>query len=401
MGTMLAAGGEAMMYQVDVCDLAQMTESEAHEWKARVGNAANSLRIVLYEGYTREAWRALGYADWTECVKALAEEFGLSERHIWRLHSANETENLLTPGSVGEIPEKQLRPLSSLPPEQQVAVWQHAVETAPNGKITTEYVQEIVNEFKSNGNGKHGSEDWGELIRGPIGNYRIRGDVKQCETCRQLWAADLDYCPYCNISREARVLFAQRERQGQDKVPNHVNVTLFSHKSKEYYTPKEYADAARVVMGKIDLDPASCEEAQKNIGAKKYYTEDDNGLSKTWSGAIWLNPPYSKTEGESNQAIWSHRLVSEYESGNVIQAILLVKAALGYKWFEELWDIAPAVCFARNRLSFILEDGTDEGQSKQGTAFFYFGNNIEKFIEVFTRFGRVIAGDKIYQCQGS
>jgi ParB family chromosome partitioning protein len=179
--------------------------------------------------------------------------------------------------------------------------------------------------------------------------------------------------------------------------PNHVDVTLFSHKSKEYYTPKEYADAARAVMGKIDLDPASCGEAQKNIGAKKYYTKEDDGLTQDWSGRIWLNPPYSKTEGESNQAIWSRRLIENYESGKVTQAVLLVKAALGYKWFEELWDIAPAVCFARDRLSFILEDGTDDGQSKQGTAFFYFGNNVEKFIKTFTHFGRVMVGNKVYQ----
>ena len=66
----------------------------------------------------REAWRALGFADWTECIKAMVEEYSLSERYIWMMHSANKTESLLNHGSVGEIPERQLRPLTALPPEQ-------------------------------------------------------------------------------------------------------------------------------------------------------------------------------------------------------------------------------------------------------------------------------------------
>lgn len=173
-----------------------------------------------------------------------------------------------------------------------------------------------------------------------------------------------------------------------------VQVTIFSHKSVEWYTPSEVLESARAVLGNFDLDPASCEEAQENVNADRFYSEQDDGLSQEWHGKVWLNPPYSKTNGKSNQDIWSQRLIAEYRAGNVSEAILLVKAALGYKWFEELFREWP-VCFLRERLSFIKEDGDDDGQSKQGTAIFYLGNNFQKFAREFVELGRVIPPEDV------
>ena len=42
--------------------------------------------------------------------------------------------------------ESQVRPLTKLEPEQQKEVWEKAVQTAPEGKITARHVQKIVNE---------------------------------------------------------------------------------------------------------------------------------------------------------------------------------------------------------------------------------------------------------------
>jgi len=168
-----------------------------------------------------------------------------------------------------------------------------------------------------------------------------------------------------------------------------VDVTIFSSKSDEYYTPAEYIAAVVDVLGGIDLDPASCELAQATVGAKRYYTKADDGLAQPWEGRVYLNPPYGTTGGESNQGIWAKRLVDAYTSGAVTGAVLLVKAALGYEWFEELWYRWP-VCFPRRRLSFGMPDGSGDGQSKQGSALFYFGREPERFAEHFRRFGRVI-----------
>jgi len=174
-----------------------------------------------------------------------------------------------------------------------------------------------------------------------------------------------------------------------------VGVVAFSSESNEYYTPPQYIEAARSVMGAIDLDPASHPQAQETVKAKTFYGKEDDGLGQDWRGRIWLNPPYGKTGSESNQSIWAQYLKTQYEVGNVEEAVLLVKAAVGYKWFEELWDIWP-VCFARDRLSFIRSDGDDRGQSKQGTAFFYLGDDLDQFIEIFTEFGRIILPERQY-----
>ena len=146
--------------------MSQMTNAEAVSWRSRLCGAANQLRELLLEGYERQAWITLGYSNWTECIKSLAEEFGFSERHMWRLHAANITQGLLTPGSVETIPEKQLRPLTALEPDEQVAVWQQVVETAPDGNITASHVQDVVDHYSEsrnrNGSRAHVSNNTGE-----------------------------------------------------------------------------------------------------------------------------------------------------------------------------------------------------------------------------------------------
>lgn len=127
-----------------------MTKTEALQWKARVGEQAKTLRTILKEGYDRKAWIALGFTDWTHCLQSLANEFGLSERHMWRLHSANETQKLLTNWSVEEIPEGQLREIAKLDDPDQVLAWKTVVETAvaTGGKVTAGYVKEVAETLK-------------------------------------------------------------------------------------------------------------------------------------------------------------------------------------------------------------------------------------------------------------
>jgi replicative DNA helicase len=47
----------------------------------------------------------------------------------------------------------------------------------------------------------------------------------------------------------------------------------------QWYTPPVYIDAARQIMGGIDLDPASNELAQKTIRAEVFYSAEDDGLA--------------------------------------------------------------------------------------------------------------------------
>ena len=61
-----------------------------------------------------------------------------------------------------------------------------------------------------------------------------------------------------------------------------------SHNSgnNEWYTPGPIIEAARKVMGNIDIDPASSAAANETVMAKKYYTEETNGLEQEWKSNV-------------------------------------------------------------------------------------------------------------------
>ena len=152
----------------------------------------------------------------------------------------------------------------------------------------------------------------------------------------------------------------------------------------EWHTPAKYIEAARKVLGGIDVDPASSDAAQATIQAAEYFTKLDDGLTREWHGRVWLNPPYS------HPAIWHfvEKLVVELCAGRATEAILLTHNYTDTAWFHHGESIARAVCFTRGRVKFTDIDG-DECAPTQGQAFFYFGEDESRFREVFSDFGFV------------
>jgi len=161
-----------------------------------------------------------------------------------------------------------------------------------------------------------------------------------------------------------------------------------SHNSgnNEWYTPKEYIAAARAVMGSIDCDPASSEIANKTVGAKKYFTEQQDGTKQKWSGNVWMNPPYAQPEVR----IFCECVSDKYDAGEINQAIVLVNNATETAFFQRMMQSATAICFPKSRIRFIDMDGKPGGTPLQGQAILYFGRNIEKFAAQFKSFGGVL-----------
>ena len=150
--------------------------------------------------------------------------------------------------------------------------------------------------------------------------------------------------------------------------------------NNEWYTPSEYIEAARAVMGEINLDPASSEIANKTVKADHIYTVEDNGLEKPWFGNVWLNPPYAiDLIGK-----FAEKVVNEL--GNIKQAIVLVNNATETEWFYGMVTNATAICFPKSRVKFYTPDGKT-GAPLQGQAIIYFGEYVNRFINVFDEKG--------------
>lgn len=152
----------------------------------------------------------------------------------------------------------------------------------------------------------------------------------------------------------------------------------------EWYTPARYLDAARVVLGGIDLDPASSPAANEAVRAATIYTSADDGLSQSWKGRVWLNPPYGDLPGK-----FVAKLLEEVDAGHVSAAIALVNAhCTDTGWFQPLWS--HALCFTNHRIDFESAGRDKTSTSTHGSVFVYVGNEPSVFAERFAEFGAVV-----------
>lgn len=198
-------------------------------------------------------------------------------------------------------------------------------------------------------------------------------------------------CSQCNgpltKARQSRVYCSDKCRvaaaRKRDASKNTAAVT--QSLTNEWYTPVEYIDAARRVLGGFDLDPASCEEANQTVQASTFYSESDPGLEHDpWKGRVWLNPPYGRLAGAFVQ-----RCTEQYEAGNVTAAIVLVNAhCTDTAWFQKLWN--GTLCFTRGRLNFAAGAGTGKGGSTHGSVFAYMGPDHVIFADEFERYGPIV-----------
>ena len=163
----------------------------------------------------------------------------------------------------------------------------------------------------------------------------------------------------------------------------------------EYYTPPFIVEAARTVLGSIDLDPASCPQANQTVQADRFYTIDDNGLDQHWYGNVWMNHPF----GRNRNAKWINKLRTEYEIGDVDSACCITFASTSESWFQPLFDYP--LCFLHPRTN-LSPDGTPKRGVTKGSVVAYMGNNISGFFKTFMSLGRIMlpAGLRLAEARG-
>lgn len=110
----------------------------------------------------------------------------------------------------------------------------------------------------------------------------------------------------------------------------------------EWLTPREIISA----LGPFDLDPCSPINRPWPT-AENHFTIEDDGLSKPWTGRVWLNPPYGK-----HTHSWMERLAAH---GNGL-ALIFARTETAC-WFKTVWGVADAVLFLRGRLNFCYVSG--------------------------------------------
>jgi len=158
----------------------------------------------------------------------------------------------------------------------------------------------------------------------------------------------------------------------------------FSSESAEWYTPPSIIERVVEALGDIDLDPCSNSHTAPHVPAKQHYVKEDDGLSKEWSGAVFLNPPYGREIAQ-----WVEKLVAEHAAGHVPSAIALVPARTDTAWFAALRDYPR--CFIQGRIKFLTSEGVETDPAPFPSMAVYLGPDRAAFIKAFSPLGDIYA----------
>jgi len=138
-------------------------------------------------------------------------------------------------------------------------------------------------------------------------------------------------------------------------------------KAKQTYDDEWYTDPRIVIaLGRFDLDPCAgplATLADQNIRPPQ------NGLSATWNGRVWLNPPFSA------KAAWLGKL-AEHGDG-----IAMVPARLDASWMHQAMDGADAMHIFKGRPKYI-RNGQLAGSPSFGSVLLAYGpRNVAALID--------------------
>jgi phage N-6-adenine-methyltransferase len=121
-----------------------------------------------------------------------------------------------------------------------------------------------------------------------------------------------------------------------------ARVVMSSSQSVEFPTDPQVFAALSERYGPFNLDAAATAE---NAKCARYFTAADDGLAQTWTGRVWLNPPYGREVGKWVKKAWE----SAQSSAELV--VCLVPARTDTRWWHE-YAVRGEVEFVRGRLRF-------------------------------------------------
>jgi hypothetical protein len=163
--------------------------------------------------------------------------------------------------------------------------------------------------------------------------------------------------------------------------------------SQEWGTPEKYVNAVREFFGgSIALDP--CSNEFSIVCAKtEFRLPEHDGLHESWDyPTIYVNPPYGidKERGTSIKC-WLRKCAAARRDFNAeVLALVPVATNTGH-WKNYVFGQADAICFLYDtRLRFLVNGQNGGKGAPMSCAMIYWGDNVERFIALFSRFGAVV-----------
>lgn len=93
----------------------------------------------------------------------------------------------------------------------------------------------------------------------------------------------------------------------------------------------------------FDLDVCASDE---NAKCSKYFTEEDDALSKDWKGVCWMNPPYGRQISK-----WIEKAYQESKKGATVVCLIPARTDTSY-WHKFIFPYAKEIMFIKGRLKF-------------------------------------------------
>lgn len=113
---------------------------------------------------------------------------------------------------------------------------------------------------------------------------------------------------------------------------------MFSSKSELWETPQAFFDELNREFG-FQTDVCALPE---NAKCESYYTPEQDGLSKEWTGVCWCNPPYGRQIGK-----WVKKAAESKAT-----VVMLLPARTDTKWFHDYILPNAEIRFIKGRLKF-------------------------------------------------